>query len=404
MRTNLWKLDSDRKRIFALIILLLPIFIFSAIQIASSQSLSTSDFFAFWLAGKMNWTNQNPYFIDQWAAAQQQFGSTWTPDAIFPYPIPLAILLAPIGLFTLNQAYIVWVISAEIFIVLSICLLLYAFVDSQKKIHFVLPLMAAAFLFRPTITTLNDGQLGAFFLFVLCLAILFWKGQKSWQAAITLSFLIMKPTIGAPILFFVVVWMVFKKNFKSLAVLIGSGLAWLLIGLLKDVQWIPKFLSIGAGKFTTRVGLFPNIWGISSQACGGQSLCTFGAGGFLALILVGVTIYVLWAKKDSPAFFIVSLITPVSLLITPYIWPYDQVLLIIPVVYVTVTLIQRGYPYLLAALFPISLSILSLGLLLLAVQLNQDTWSVLLPLVCFGLTLALSGTGQKSAENSRTQT
>jgi hypothetical protein len=52
-------------------------------------------------------------------------------------------------------------------------------------------------------------------------------------------------------------------------------------------------------------------------------------------------------------------------------------------------LYHYGFPYILVALFPISFSILSLSFLFLAIHLNHDNWSFLIPLTLFILILVL---------------
>jgi hypothetical protein len=385
----LLNLNNDQRKIFIFLVLLTPLFILSAFMFATSVDHLNGDFFTFWLAGRMNWTNQNPYLSNLWISGHHQYGASWIANDIFPYPLPLAILLAPFGLFTLNQAYVIWVILSEIFIVVSVCLFLSAFIENPQKIHFIFPFIAAAFIFRPTIVTISNGQLGAFLLIFLSLTIIFWINQKYWQGAIILTFLIIKPTIGVPIIFLVLVWLFFKKNYKTIKIIIGSGFVWIIIGLLRDSQWITKFLSNGSKKFFDNMGLYPNIWGISSRFCRQESLCTFGIGSLLVIILLLITFYVLQSKKTISAFHAISIIIPVSLLITPYIWAYDQILLIVPLMFASIMLYHYGFPYILVALFPISFSILSLSFLFLAIHLNHDNWSFLIPLTLFILILVL---------------
>ncbi len=397
MRMLHWKLDIDQK-LLKLFLLLIPVFILSAIFIADVHGKTTSDFFSLWLAGKMNWTNESPYSAEQWAAGHNQFGKSFVPDDIFPFPLPLAILLAPLGLFTFNQAYFIWVVLSEGAIALSICLLVNTYLPDSKKLLFALPLIAATIIFRPAIATVFSGQIGAFFPIIMSLAIIFWEKKKFWQGAVTLSFLLLKPTIGFPVIFFAVVWLLFKKNYKTIFVIGGSGLGWLIIGLLRDPQWVAKFLANGSEKFLGNLGLFPTFWGISDRICSQQTLCTFGIGFGISLILLLATVYIMWSRKSFSFFAIFSLITPVSLLVTPYIWPYDHLILIIPIIYAAITLYKHGYPYLLDSIIPIVFSIISLGFLLLAFELGQDMWSFVVPLICYALVLVLPGTLKESPE------
>ena len=122
-----WKhSDKYQRNIFLIIILaLIPAFNLLALKIVNSLVYQDSDFFTFWLAGWMRWAGQDPYSIKQWVSGHQIFGADWIPNPIFPYPIPLSYLLAPLGLLPLKSAYIIWIISAEIFIVGSLLIVLH---------------------------------------------------------------------------------------------------------------------------------------------------------------------------------------------------------------------------------------------------------------------------------------
>src|ERR1035437_9377936 len=98
---HLLNLNNDQRKIFIFLVLLTPLFILSAFMFATSVDHLNGDFFTFWLAGRMNWTNQNPYLSNLWISGHHQYGASWIANDIFPYPLPLAILLAPFGLFTL---------------------------------------------------------------------------------------------------------------------------------------------------------------------------------------------------------------------------------------------------------------------------------------------------------------
>ena len=389
-------LRPEQKQLLRLFLLCIPLILLGAAILTSRNDLHHSDFFAFWLAGKMNWLQMDPYNPAQWTAGHDQFGATWKSNDIFAYPLPLALLLAPFGLLTIEQAYFIWITLAGLVLVGTVIVFLGVFLNSQRKIHLIFPLLAAVTLFRPTLVTIYEGQLGAFLLLILSLASILLQRGRFWLSAVVLSCLMLKPPIGAPILFLLVLWLIFQKNYKTVGILFAAGVGWLLVGLLQDRQWIPKFLTNGGEIFSNNAGLFSTTWGLSSRLCNEQALCSVGLGALLTVLLLGISLWVLWSKKNLSALNAVSLIISVSLVITPYIWPYDQILLIVPILYLTMRLFQRGAPYLLVALFPMAMTLLSLGLLLLAIHLKQDTWSVLLPLICFGLSLAFPqehGTG-----------
>ena len=62
----------------------------------------------------------------------------------------------------------------------------------------------------------------------------------------------------------------------------------------------------------------------------------------------------------------------------PYLWTYDQVLLLVPIIFVVGQLAQRKVPFFVSVLFFLIFSIFSNLLLVLAVNIGNDVWSVTL--------------------------
>jgi hypothetical protein len=91
---------------------------------------------------------------------------------------------------------------------------------------------------------------------------------------------------------------------------------------------------------------------------------------------------------------VISIAIPVTLLTTPYLWAYDQILLVLPILVVVVTLAEKGYPFLLTSTLFLWMTILSLLLLVVSLSLQVDVWSALIPLIV--LCLVLWQVGQKN--------
>ena len=105
-------------------------------------------------------------------------------------------------------------------------------------------------------------------------------------------------------------------------------------------------------------------------------------GSGLAITLISLYLWVLFrfGKNLQPSL-VGALGVCVSLLLTPYLWAYDQILLIVPILVIIDELVVRDFPYLLCASFPILMSGFSLALILVALKISYDVWSGLLSLV-----------------------
>ncbi len=380
------KMTGWTKLTLVLLLCLAPIFGFAAVQIVSGQNYHNSDFFTFWLSARMNWTGQNPYAPDQWVAGHHQYGVDWIPNPVFPYPLPLAVLLAPIGLLPLKDAYILWVAVSAIVITLEMLWLLNTFQATARQKHFILPFVVASFLFRPTIVILRNGQLGAFLLLASVVCLVLWQKQKWWQGGIILSVLVLKPTLGLPILSLVGLWLLLRKKYSTILAMLVGLVGLVLIGLIRDIRWIGQFLAYGQEKLAANFGYSPTVWGISGLACSHQVDCTTVFGGlFSGLIVIAVIALIFVQKEVQDPSAVMSLAIPVTLLVTPYIWAYDQILLLVPIGLTAIALSKRGSGFLAAALFPMLFSILSLGLLYISSMIANDAWSVLVPGLCLAM-------------------
>ena len=86
----------------------------------------------------------------------------------------------------------------------------------------------------------------------------------------------------------------------------------------------------------------------------------------------------------SPAS-VVNLAVPIMLLLTPSCWPYDQLLLIVPIIWVITNLKDNGYGFLPVSFVFLAIDILALILLGASAMLQTEIFNAIIPLVVFGL-------------------
>jgi len=270
-------------------------------------------------------------------------------------------------------------------IFLSIALLL-KINSTQSTKHFILPLLAGVILFRPTIITLVNGQLsGMLLLLTTCIAYL-WEKNKWWQGAVLLAILAIKPSLGIPIIGLLSVYLILQKKISSLIAMTVSGILLILVGLVQNPHWITEFLNEGGSMFSQTFGVTPTIWGVTAFFCNNNLNCTVGYGICASLLFLVGYLYLVVKKRNalSPSL-LVSLPIAITLLLTPYTWPYDQLLLIVPIVTITMMLAKDGYGYLPVSLLFLAIDIFAFILLAISGQIKMEIWSVGVPLFVFGL-------------------
>jgi uncharacterized membrane protein (UPF0136 family) len=361
------------------------IFFIIATKIVNPVEYPNSDFFKLWLSGHLASTGKNPYSSQIWIAGHHQFGASWIPEATFIYPLPLSLLFLPLGLLPLYQAFIVWDILSQFMIILSIALLLITNSNLSIK-RFILPIIAGVILFRPTIVTLVNGQLSGMLLLLIASIIYLWEKGKWEHGAVLLAILALKPNLGVPLILLLSVYLLQKKQITSLIAGVISGLLLLIAGLIQNPNWLIEFWNAGNGKLSQTFGFSPTIWGISALFCNYNLNCTIAYGAGIGLLFLIGYLYLLIGKQNilSPAL-TVSLAVVITLLLTPYTWPYDQLLLVAPIVTITMRLARDGYKYLPVSLIFLTIDILALILLGVSAMIQMEILNVAIPLFIFGL-------------------
>ncbi len=71
----------------------------------------------------------------------------------------------------------------------------------------------------------------------------------------------------------------------------------------------------------------------------------------------------------------------IPFILSPYAWAYDQVLLIVPIIYLVGEGIRRNWSFMVTSLIFLSASMISLVLLMIAVGFGHDEFSVILPVI-----------------------
>ncbi len=357
-----------------------PLIVALAAAIVAALNSPSGDFFHFWLAGYFNWTGQDPYYSPDWLRGHGTFGAGWITYPVFAYPLPLATLLAPLGLLSLDAAHVVWLAVSVVLMIVALFMVVLRWPVPRFK-HYVLPLLAGLGLFRPVWVVMHNGQLSAWLLFVAVVAAMWWDEGRWLRGGLALSLLALKPSLGLPVLGLAGLWLLAARRWRALAGL-AAGLAGLyLLGALRDPAWVSKFLDSSRAMLSDTFGYAPSLWGVGGALCGHDLTCTTWLGAALAgALALGAAAYLFVRPARHDPLHVVAVAVVAALLVTPYIWAYDQLLLLLPIAAFLGELMGRGRIYLVNALAFLALDIGAIALLFVAVQTGQDIWSALVPL------------------------
>ncbi len=365
-------------------------FYLRAIYNLTHIDFGNTNFVFFWLAGRMSLMGENPYNTIQWLAAHDAYGVAWRPNAIFPYPLPLAYFMAPLGLLSLAAAYFTWQILSQVIIALTVWSLLRRWSDSRFT-RLLIPLTFSLLFFGPVYLTLQIGALGAFTLVVLLAAMSAMEHQRSLLAGLLLSLTILKPSQAAPILALAGIWLLSRRDWKAIQGGLLGSLALVILGLLRDPLWISKFGGASQVVLDRTLGIQSNTFGFAYLACQRNLVCMWIVGGAASVLALGLGGFYLWRNRGwlTPweAF---NIIIPVSFVTSVYLWSYDQAPYVIPIVWIAASLVKRTKIYAWAFIFLILLVAVSFGAVIVQANTRQDFTSILTTALVLGLSLLLS--------------
>jgi len=236
--------------------------------------------------------------------------------------------------------------------------------------------IAGIFLYRPTFTVVYSGQILTLLLLLLVLSIRLFHDERWFLGGFVLSSLSLKPSVGFPILVLAGLWLLSRKQWKGIWGMLSGGLGLVLIGALVNYRWIIDYINIGGNSFYKYFGMHPSLWGAVDKIFKIDSL-SLTIGLVCVAIVLAVEAYLFWrSKSDIDAFSAFASIVPAALFVAPYLWHHDQILLIIPIMFL-LTSISVKYGIGKAALFMLGIVALALAMVTIAYMVGHDVWSSL---------------------------
>jgi hypothetical protein len=379
---------------FVLVFLaLLPLYYLIAVNNERNVDYLNNGFFTFWLAGHLPWSGGQPYSSTDWVNGHHIHGATWIPNKIFPYPLPLALVTAPLGLLPINQAYILWDMLAQVLIAFCILWLATHWEGANRQL-FAIFVLAAAILNGNIFLGLMTGTFAAFFLAILTLSLYFIEKRRPVLAGIALAGLALKPPL-LTVVVLIGLWLLIRRNWRAIAGLMAGGLGLLAIGMIQDIHWVEKFRGASENLLSMRLGNQPTILSYTRLACNGDLSCAMGAYGLIALALTAIFTWLVWKRgAELSPLDVFSAGIALGVLLPPYLWSYDYALLIIPICYIAFDLIRRRETYLYSTIFLLILDVLSIiGLVLFwmnpaseALTIQRDMWSIWVGILVLAVT------------------
>jgi hypothetical protein len=355
-------------------VLLIVIILFCAtvaILLTRLHDYHSSDFGYYWVASRLLLEGGDPYQTSQWLPIAKEYGTDVDLVISFPYPLPMILLFLPLSAIALPIAAVIWLFLITAMILTSMVILLIP-QKNIKQINVVIPLLIGILLFRPLITIFYWGQMTSLVFFILTLSAYLISNGKWKIGTAILTFLLIKPQIGVPILGLFALWSMLRRHWEAILVEVISIFVFLIPAFIYNPNWVKNWLSSGGNSLEIVFGNAPTLWGLGMLLCQGQHVCGLSLSLMLSISVLAIGIYLIIRFREEDTFLIFGIMVTTVLLITPYLLTNDLIAILIPFLVIVQRLQKLGYPYLLISTSTILLSLITIALVPIVQRLQSD--------------------------------
>jgi hypothetical protein len=298
----------------------------------SSDEAANRDYICYWSAGQLLARHQNPYGFEETLRIQRLAGSHQSGPMIghmTPFSLPLVL---PLGFIDARSGAVVWSL-------LIIALLIFA-VHSVRRIH-ARPanrLHLLGYIFAPALACILAGQAGVILLFGL---VLFLRFQRSCPFVAGLSLVVwsMKPHLFFPFAVALLFWIIANKGYQLLfGALTGLAVSATIATWLDPQAWSQYLAMMRSERLDEN--LLPNLSLIFRLAIDRHAVW------LQCVPAVASMCWAFWyARRHRSGWDWMkhgSLVLLVSVLVAPYSWFTDEVLLVPAMLHAVYSADSRG--------------------------------------------------------------
>jgi hypothetical protein len=211
--------------VFVGVALVIGIIVFGLDRDAATKK----DFLQYWSAEQLLAHGQNPYDATATLQLERSVGFTKYPELISLSP-PVALFFGlPLGWVDPSTGLKLWMLLTIACLLASVWIIWLSLGRPESRIHLI------GIFFPPALRCIMSGQLGIFFLLEIALFLYLQKSRPFWAGTV-LVFCALKPHLFLPCLLVLVLWSVWRREFRILAGLVVALAASCLLTLSLDRQ------------------------------------------------------------------------------------------------------------------------------------------------------------------------
>ena len=337
--------------------------------IPESTNIGIGDFRPYWSASYLLAHGQdfsNPGLMDNIERTLTGWDKPFTMMAWFA-PTGMVVLL-PFTFLPFEKAAFLWLLT-NILVLSATAFLLW----KDVKIKIWIPLLAV-FTFPMTLLSLYVGQINTLVLFGLAVFISLKKSEYQYLRGIGLALTTIKPHLVILTLPLIILDCIYKKQWKILIGFFGSLLVCSIILFAFYTSWPISFWHLVSSGMNT-IRETPTLSGLLAFVTGQ----TWGKWLWIPGLVVLFTTWRIekdkWNTEKN-----IYLSLPLSLLISPIGWGYDQIILLIPILYLLEQVVNKKTTKKLSTIIIVSLFFIYGISFIMRIYTPNDVWFFWAPL------------------------
>lgn len=280
------------------------------------QQLRTDFYYMAWLPGRGMIEGKDPYL----------------PPYSLLYPPWTLILSLPFVLLPAPAALASWALASECAAMGFLTTTLRALDWRLRPGRFAL-VVFLALIFRPSLATILHGQYQFVTLLFVGLTLFALRTERYLLAGLCLALSMIKPQLVFLLIPALLAWVMVHRQWRTVASFLLTTVGLVALSQAFVPSWLPSWLMLASEQqLQYRTFMVPSIWGLAHSLAASHWVALASALSLLLLLALGC---IWWRYRHSKAHLplLVSATIIVTQIVTPKIWSYDQVMLLLPLLY-----------------------------------------------------------------------
>jgi len=320
----------DRRWVGVWLVALLIVGVAAANGVYHQRVVPHFDFVAFWSAGRAVARGRSPYDAKVMADLQAPAGYSGDFYSPFYYPLWTGLFFVPLGLLSLRWAAAAWLTLNQVMLLAALGLV--ALGTRWRLGPLALGLLTVTSLvFHPTLVAFLDGQLSILMLFLLSATYYLLEVDAGNAVRLApgglLALTAVKPQLAFVTVPVLLAYLAFRRRWRGVAGFVVVFVTMAAASWLVAPGWVGDWL--GERRQQMAVSrIVPSVWGLAHDVSPDFGPTLAGIVCAALLIWLGV---LWWRERHADHLaLLLALTVVVGQLVAPFLWVYDQTLLLFP--------------------------------------------------------------------------